>query len=431
MTLGVKVRALRKTRGLTQRALAGGDLSESFISMLEHDKVQPSLATLRLLADRLAVPLSTFLDQRDHGTLKAETRLRHGDVLLGQHQFTSALEQYEAALNMADRGGEERLGAQAHLGLGQALMGLRQFDLAESHIQQAEAEGEQFADPRFVGLVANARGLLAIRQRQFSLARSSLLRGLTSIRQAQPPDPELEARMLGNLGRVYINLGLPLQALACFEDARPALEAAANPTGLALLHLNSGIAYSQQEAFDEAARHLHQAADLLRVEENLQLLGGVKRSLGILMLDRGDPAAAEPLLRQSLSIAEQMSDDAGRAQTLTELGRAVLQRGRIEEAALLAVQALRLAERVEDPAEAARAHVVMGGVARQRNRLAESAAHYEQAVETFRRLEIHKESSEALRELGFAYLEAGQEGQAARAFAEAFTVQKARVEVDR
>ncbi|MDR7464419.1 MAG: helix-turn-helix transcriptional regulator, partial [Armatimonadota bacterium] len=64
MTLGARIRELRRARGLTQRALAGDDLSESFISMLEHDKVRPSMGSLRLLADRLGVPLSTLIDDR-------------------------------------------------------------------------------------------------------------------------------------------------------------------------------------------------------------------------------------------------------------------------------------------------------------------------------------------------------------------------------
>jgi len=35
-----------------------------------------------------------------------------------------------------------------------------------------------------------------------------------------------------------------------------------------------------------------------------------------------------------------------------------------------------------------------------------------------------KEAGEALRELGFVYLDAGREGEAAHAFAQAFTAQK-------
>ncbi len=423
------MRALRKARGLTQRALAGPDRSVSFISMLEHDRVRPSLATLRLLAERLAVPLTTLLEDRNESPAEAEARLRHGDVLLRQHQFTPALEQYESALAIAERAGDAHLRAQAHLGLGQVLLGLRQFDLAESHLEQAEAQGEH--DPRFQALVANARGLLAIRQRAFSQALSHLTRSLTAIRQAQPPDRPLEAIILGNLGRAYTSLALPRQALVCYEEARPALEAAADSTGLALLHFNSGVAYIQQRSFDEAARRLHQALELLQVQENLQLLGSVKRSLGILMLDRGDAADAEPLLRQSLAIAERMADDAGQAQTLTELGRAALAQDRMSEAGRHAEAALALATRVQDPAETARAHLVLGGVARGRSFLDESASHYREAAEAFRRLEMLKEAGEALRELGFVYLDAGKEGEAAHAFAQAFRAQDVGAAADR
>ena len=423
MTLGARIRELRRARGFTQRALAGADLSESFISMVEHDKARPSLESLRLLADRLDVPLSTLLEDRPHPA-EAEAHLRHGDVLLRQHQFTSALEHYQAAQALADRTDDPRRRAEAHLGMGQALLGLRQFDLAESHLQQAETQAEPLGDSRLRALVAQACGLLAIRQRRFSAARTHLVQAITLIRQTTPPDRRLEAIILTNLGRVYINLTLPMQALECFEGARPLLEAAADPIGLAMLQVNSGMAYAQQQAFDDAAREFRQAAEFLLVQENLQLLGGVKRNLGMLLLDRGDAAAAEPLLRQSLTIARQLADDAGQAHTLTELARAVLSQGRIGEAEEAAAAARRLARHVKDPAEAALATMVLAAAAHRRQRLEEAGARYREAADAFWSLEMVKEAGEALRELGFVYLDAGREGEAAHAFAQAFTAQK-------
>jgi len=53
VTLGEKIRQARKALGMTQSALAAGELSVSFVSMVEHDKVRPSLETLRGLAGRL------------------------------------------------------------------------------------------------------------------------------------------------------------------------------------------------------------------------------------------------------------------------------------------------------------------------------------------------------------------------------------------
>ncbi len=424
MGLGSKIRDLRKARGLTQRALAGQDLSVSFISMVEHGKVRPSLRTLQLLAERLDVTPSSLLVETD-GPEEAEARLRHGDVLLRQHQLTPALEVYQAAEALAAGLADRRLLTRARLGLGQALLGLRQFDLAEERLSQAERGARDLADGQLVALSANGRGLLAIRRRRFGAARAHLTNALALVRRTEPRDRRLEAVVLTNLGRVFLNLGLPVQALACFDEARPLLERVADPAGLAMLQINSGIAAMQERAFDEAAGYLQQAAAYLEVQENLQLLGGVKRNQGMLLLERDEPERAEPLLRQSLAIAERLADDAGRAATLTELARAALAQGRTAEAGRWASEAIRLAQQVEDPAEAARGEAVLAAVARAEGRLDDAAAGYRGAAEAFGRLEMEKERAEALRDLGYAQLEAGREGEAARAFAQAFSAQRA------
>ena len=53
MSLGQRIRHLRQSRGLTQSELGGGQLSKSFISLLEKDRTRPSLNTLLLIARRL------------------------------------------------------------------------------------------------------------------------------------------------------------------------------------------------------------------------------------------------------------------------------------------------------------------------------------------------------------------------------------------
>ncbi|MGI6037505.1 MAG: helix-turn-helix domain-containing protein [Limnochordia bacterium] len=60
MSLGQAIRYRRLQLGLTQEQLAG-HLSKSFISQLEGDKTQPSLATLQILAHRLEISIDELL----------------------------------------------------------------------------------------------------------------------------------------------------------------------------------------------------------------------------------------------------------------------------------------------------------------------------------------------------------------------------------
>ncbi|MGM9680600.1 MAG: helix-turn-helix domain-containing protein [Eubacteriales bacterium] len=66
MTLGQKVRMLRKERRLTQAALCGTYMTRNMLSQIESDSANPSVATIRYLAKVLEVPAGYFLDEEDN-----------------------------------------------------------------------------------------------------------------------------------------------------------------------------------------------------------------------------------------------------------------------------------------------------------------------------------------------------------------------------
>ncbi len=63
MTLGQKIRALRKERGLTQAALCKDYMTRNMLSQIENDSAAPSLPTVCFLAKELSVPVGYLLDE--------------------------------------------------------------------------------------------------------------------------------------------------------------------------------------------------------------------------------------------------------------------------------------------------------------------------------------------------------------------------------
>lgn len=97
MELGEKIRRSRLDAGLSQRQLAGEEITRNMLSLIENGTAKPSVKTLRYLADRLEKPLSYFLEdweQPDPGrgweTLRQaaraleEGRDRYAETLLSQ-----------------------------------------------------------------------------------------------------------------------------------------------------------------------------------------------------------------------------------------------------------------------------------------------------------------------------------------------------------
>ena len=63
MELGEKLRQARLEAGLSQRELCGDAITRNMLSQIENGVVSPSIATLRILAQRLGRPMGHFLDE--------------------------------------------------------------------------------------------------------------------------------------------------------------------------------------------------------------------------------------------------------------------------------------------------------------------------------------------------------------------------------
>lgn len=79
MTIGEKIKDLRKLNNLTQVELAKkSNISRSYLADIEKDRYTASLETLKSIAQSLNVPVSTFLDEetenkeRDYSLTKKE-----------------------------------------------------------------------------------------------------------------------------------------------------------------------------------------------------------------------------------------------------------------------------------------------------------------------------------------------------------------------
>lgn len=77
MTMGQRIRAARLEAGLSQRELAGEEITRNMLSSLEHDTANPSVATLRYLAGRLGKPVSWLLGE--DGPSEAAAAFAQGD----------------------------------------------------------------------------------------------------------------------------------------------------------------------------------------------------------------------------------------------------------------------------------------------------------------------------------------------------------------
>ncbi|MFC5823162.1 helix-turn-helix domain-containing protein [Nonomuraea insulae] len=225
-TIGDRVRGLRLNRRMSQAQLAGPDLSDSYVSLIESGKRTPTPVVARLLAERLGCTTEFLLHgieprQRidtELGLRHAELELQHGDPSIAADRFTEivkAADEENAMLTAQARFGRARaLEAQGRLG--------QAVEAFERLRREAAAHPERLADlPLTIALSRcyqragdhlRARDLAAAALAQaerLSISRGELATDLAAALVEARSERESESPGLAYVKRVLDTAGMP------------------------------------------------------------------------------------------------------------------------------------------------------------------------------------------------------------------------------
>jgi transcriptional regulator with XRE-family HTH domain len=99
--VGNRIRAARRERGLTLAQLGGEELSRSFLSSVEHGRSSISLRSLALVAARLELPVSYFVESSPNLDLHSTPTVDHAEAALAYSRFLRSQGRTEQALEYA------------------------------------------------------------------------------------------------------------------------------------------------------------------------------------------------------------------------------------------------------------------------------------------------------------------------------------------
>ena len=175
MTLGQKIRQTRLARGLTQKELAGEQITRNMLSQIEHDAAQPSMRTLEYLAAMLNVDAGWLLSGEDGGG--TADRLASARALLREGKWRACWELLHE--DAAQAGDEELLIlSRAAMQLAWEHLGREEFDDALALAQEAaecDARG-LYSDPSLQAAALELAARAALAQRQDADAQAEAYR---------------------------------------------------------------------------------------------------------------------------------------------------------------------------------------------------------------------------------------------------------------
>jgi len=255
-SVGDRLREARLARGLTQEELAKGLATKGFISQIERHRATPSLAKLRLMAERLQLPLGHFTG--DLLPMEVTYLRKSAELAVKAKEPARALE-LVAEADSRPTTANERADLQRIKGTAFDALG-RPADALAAH--QAAAAAAPPDDPELSAAIYAEMGTVLAQLEQFVSAVEADLRAIHWLDRSKLADPGLRARVLTNLGRACWSLGQVDQAHTYLASALDAATDAESLLRIANAHMGLGVTARAKGQLDEAIEHCNRALEV-------------------------------------------------------------------------------------------------------------------------------------------------------------------------
>jgi len=356
------VKQARKDAGLSLAQVANGAVSRTAIYFVETGKAKPSIETLKLIAERTGRPLDYFLAKPSTMEPRSSARTLEVELLLATNDPQGALATGRgllAAERDADTTARTRyLMAYALLRLAQPVEARQLAAAARDHFERM---GDALMTAECLGHEASAAYLL-----QDPTALGLAQRALALCRSLHPVPQATEARLLFVLGTVHVINQAWQAAIECYEGAIAAGEVVQDLRRLSLMYSGLCVAYGEIGQLNQSAHYAQRAITIHETLNDRLSLARSENNLGMVLIKRGDLAAAEEHLSRALALWEEEAVEVGRATVLLSLCELAVARLRMDEAEKYAVEAQDFAEQLSEKATLAEAHMWLGRIAAER-----------------------------------------------------------------
>lgn len=156
MTMGERIRQARQEAGLSQRELAGEMMTRNMLSALEHDGANPSVASLKYLAQKLCKPIGYFFGEEPPRVAEAEEMALARETY-GREDWQGCLKALEGLSGPDFRAEQELLRAMSALFLAEQAAEEGRMPYARELLRQARETG---AKCPYLGAEWERRGML-------------------------------------------------------------------------------------------------------------------------------------------------------------------------------------------------------------------------------------------------------------------------------
>jgi len=352
------IRQARQEAGLSLGQVASGQISRTAIFLAESGKTRPTLPTLQLIASRTGKPVEYFLEGNAAGGAAMRPDLNRLEELSVHERWE---ELREAAESQRDRAVDQLDRAWVGYYLGRALVRMTKPYAGLPEVRKAKAAFEDAGDRWMVAeciiLEANALHLL-----DDSSALHVAEAALEACRSLTPPNPSLEARVLGHIGSIHVAHHRYAAAVEYYSLAVEAAKEMKDLGRVGVMYNDLGIAYEHLGDLTRSRAYAQKAITIHELMRDRIAVARAENNLGLVLMKQGQHDQAKEHLERSLDICEETGVEVGKGHVLLSLAELALNGGDPDGAGRRTRQAMELAERTRENAMLASAHEMLGQV---------------------------------------------------------------------
>ncbi len=416
--LGPRLRRLRLEAGLSQTALAGDDLSPSYVSLIESGRRRPTHEVASKLAQRLGVSVTMVLEGREPASTQAATlSLNLAKLALTDGNAPEAEAKFRELL--ADESLPQSIRDDAQMGLARALENEGDLPAAIgtlSPLYERAVEGR-------TGVPITTLGIRLCRvyldagdlHRAVDIGEQAL--ALASERGLEGTDDQL--RLAATVMAAYFDRGDLNHAAAFADKWLPVAEQVGSRAGQGSIYWNAAIVAEARGAIDEAARYSTRALAHLSEGDDTRDLSRLRVACAWLWLRLDPPEVDRAVgeLDKARADLERWSGPVDVAYWCTARAQAAILQGRAGDAVQLAEEALsRLG--THRGIETCQARIILGDALIASGQRERAVAEFRSAADLLRALPSGRASAESWRAIG-ERLQSTSESEAAEAYRQA------------
>lgn len=332
LTLGQKLRRLRKNKGLTLEALGEEYVSKAHLSIIENDKASPSISLLKFLADKLEVDLEFLLETEKEQAIRfCRIWMKEMEAKIKLNRTNGMDELYNNVERMAKEYDLLDIQGECNMLFAQGSINERDYETALEYIQKSIHFSTKADNTTRIIKAYNKEGNIYLNKSMYEIAIQKYRQAFIFYENLPHEDLTLKSNILFNISNAYHKLKDKINSVKYAEAVCKINKEISHPKRYAESLLHCSTSYILNEDYQAAEKVLEQANALLDKEEEHRLQSLIENNLGMVYLDYGDSDKAYSHLLKAKELKEKYSID-DLPNTLFELCRFYIKNGKIEKA---------------------------------------------------------------------------------------------------